>query len=87
MAKACFDCRLAEDEALVVVCATELAQLYTTVAADKVHSLCRLELSCHVQLSRHVLCMHKRPDFAELSDTAAKHGCMNRHEVADRMWQ
>ena len=75
----CYDklseCRPAEEEALLVVCATELAQLYTTIAADKVLALSHVELSCHVNFSRHMLCMYRRPNCAEPSDTAAKYVC------------
>ena len=62
-------CRSAEDEALLVVCASELAQLYTAIAADKVHFLCHVEVSCNVKSSCHMLCMH---ECAALSDAAAE---------------
>ena len=81
------ECRFVQDEALLVVCATELAQVYTTIAADKVFFLCHVELSCHFKLSQHELRMHKCLNCAELSDPAVKHGCVNHQEVADRIWQ
>ena len=55
------ECRPAEEEALLVVCATELAQLYTAIAADKVHPLCHVQLLCHVELSCHVLVCTSTP--------------------------
>ena len=80
------ECRSAEDEALLVVCASELAQLYTAIAADKVHSLCHFGsvMQCQVVLlyALYECALH---ECAALSDAAAEHGCVNHLELADRV--
>ena len=85
------------------MCAAELAQLYTTIAADKVHPLHQFEMSLVLSLQMHAsrdqvprnvlnclamcLCTQAPQALicAEVSDTVAKHDCVNHPGVGD-MW-
>ena len=69
-------CRLAGDESLLVVCATELAQLYTSIAADKVAHLfnaCPLHVSLMhtpqavlAELYRCIIVPHQQQDHHDI---------------------